>query len=240
MAAPPPPPAWTPPQQSAFIPQSPPIIIVPPGGIDPFDNPGMQVATNVGFRLMLTLIPVGISLLVGGIIAFTSWSATSSTTGSGLGAGLGGIGGWNGKTPILCGGNDEMTMTGVRAVFGSGTAVTVGGNCHFTCKSCDLEAPQVISAGGNAQVDLIDCVVKGTQAVVAGGNSEVRIVGASHVFGTVTSDANAEVTVPPGSQTASPADAPVPVPTVAPVAPHPPSTSGPSHAVPSHAPSSHH
>lgn len=217
----PPPPAWGPPPQRP-IPQ---IVVVAPG--QSYQAPMAAAASFVGMRLLFGLLPVVIILFVGGIIAFTSMRATRGVGNLGLG-----LGGWNGSTPLLCGGNDEMQLSGITASFSSGSALNVSGNCHVTCQGCTLRAPVVVAAGGNAQIDLVDCHLEGADAVVAGGNAQVRFAGNSTVVGKITQGGNASVTGAPTATAGSPAAA-----GTAPPRPKPTVTSGPSPAAPSHGPS---
>jgi hypothetical protein len=186
----------------------------------------MAAATSfVGMRLLFGLLPVGITLIVAGIIAFTSMRGMS-------GGGLS-LGGWNGSGPLTCGGNDSYDLSGISATFAGGSAINVGGNCHVTCRGCNLKAPVVIAAGGNAQIDLIDTHIEGTDsAIVAGGNAQVRMIGSSTIIGKVAQGGNASVILPPGATTA-PGAAAAKAPTAA-------VTSSPSHAAPAPAPSKRH
>jgi hypothetical protein len=203
-------------------------VVVAPG--ESYQAPVAAAATFMGMRLLFGLLPVVITLFVAGIIAWTSMRATGGTSG----LSLGGLGGWNGSTPLLCGGNDEMQLSGITASFSSGSALNVSGNCHVVCQGCTLRAPLVVTAAGNAQIDLVDCQLEGADAVVAEGNAQVRIAGNSTVVGKITQGGNASVT---GAPTATPAAA-----AAAPAAPKPKPavTSGPSPAAPSHGPSKPH
>jgi hypothetical protein len=217
-----PPPAWGPPPQQSQIPQ---IVIVAPG--ESYGTPmATAVGTFVGMRLLFGLLPVAITLLVAGIIAFSSMRGMA-------GGGLS-LGGWNGSGPLTCGGNDSYQVSGISATI-AGSAINVGGNCHFTCQGCNLKASVVIAAGGNAQIDLVDTHIEGTDsAIIAGGNAQVRMTGSSTIVGRVTQGGNASVILPPGASTGAGAAAAKP-PTTGPAV-----TSSPSHAAPSPAPSKRH
>ena len=220
------PPAWGPPP-----PVAPRIVVVAPG--QSYGTPvAAAAATFVGMRLLFGLLPVVIILIVSGSIYFTTMRATRGMGGGGLG-----MMGWNGSTPLVCGGNDSYELSGINAGFSSGSVLNVGGNCHVTCRGCNLQAPVVIAAGGNAQIDIIDSHIEGADAVVAGGNAQIRITGSSTVVGKITQGGNASIVAPPGAiPPAATAGA------VAPVAPKPKPTvtSGPSPAAPSHGPSKPH
>jgi hypothetical protein len=204
-------------------------VVVAPG--ESYQAPVAAAATFMGMRLLFGLLPVVITLFVAGIIAWTSMRATGGTSG----LSLGGLGGWNGSTPLLCGGNDEMQLSGISASFSAGSALNVSGNCHVVCNGCNLKAPVVVTAAGNAQIDLVDCHLEGGDAIVAEGNAQVRIAGNSTVVGRITQGGNASVTgAPPAATPGAPT-----VPAAAPK-PKPAVTSGPSPAAPSHGPSKPH
>ncbi len=221
---------YGPPPVSPYAQPYRPIIVVAPGGS--LGTPA-GAATFVGMRLLFGLIPAIIALGIGG---FTAYTATRATGGTKIAGGLTGFGGWNGSGPLLCGGNDTFEASGITSRLGSGPVINVAGNCHFTCRNCTLEAPDVvIAAGGNGEIDLVDCKVNGAQAVVAGGNANVRVTGTSMVTGKVVQGGNASVTIPPGALPAAPKPPPVSTP------PTPPTPrSGPSPSVPGHGPSKPH
>lgn len=225
-----PPPAWGPPPPQPAIP--PQIVIVPPGAS--YGRTATAAATFMGVRLLFSLLPVGIALFVAGIVAFSNFVGRSGVAGGALG----GLGGWSGTSPLVCGGNEEITGNGITASLGAGPVINAGGNCHVQCIGCNLKANVVITAGGNAQIDLIDTHIEGAQAVVAGGNAEVHLTGSSTMVGQVVQGGNASVTAPPGA-TSNGVKAPAAATTQRP-SPTPTVTSSPSHAVPNHVPSSHH
>jgi hypothetical protein len=212
--APPPPPQWA--QQPI-----PSIVIVPPGEFfeSSVGTTAASAATFAGLRVLFALIPVLVIAGIGGATWFT--------------AGRGMFGGsWNGSAPLVCGGNDTITASDVSVSYSSGSAINVGGNCHFKCTRCTLRAPVAVMAGGNAQVDLIDSHVEGSsEGIMAGGNAQVRMLGNSTLVGDVTKGGNADVTAPPGARTAPAPGAPA-IPIV-------PPRSSPSPAVPNRGPFPH-
>jgi hypothetical protein len=198
-------------------------VIVAPGQTYGESINTTSVGSFVGMRLLFGLLPVGITLIVAGIIAFSSMRGMA-----GGAAGLG-LGGWNGTGPLLCGGNDSYVVSDISASQGAGPIITAGGNCRVTCQRCTLKAAAVIAAGGNAQIDLVDTHVEGgDSAIVAGGNAQVRMAGSSTLVGKFVTGGNASVTVPAGATAATAAKPPQPA-----------VTSGPSHAAPAPAPSKH-
>jgi LSD1 subclass zinc finger protein len=87
-------------------------------------------------------------------------------------------GGWEGKTPLVCSGNDRMEIRDITATFASGTAITATGNCEVHLTNCTLRAPTAIEAAGNARVFLVGGTVQGNNlSVNASGNARVESQG---------------------------------------------------------------
>lgn len=212
--APPPSPfAPPPPPPQPFGP--PPIIVVPPAGL--YEPSITNTSSFVGLRLLLGIVPAVMALAIAGFVTFSVNRSTGAPSALGFG--------WNGSTPLVCGGNENITVNDVTASFSGGSAINAGGNCHVNCVGCNLSAPVVIAAGGNAEITLVNSKVTGAQAVVAGGNAQVKIVGNSTVTGQIVKGGNAEVVTPQSFAVPSPVPAP------------PTPTSAPSHAAPNHGPS---
>ena len=105
-----------------------------------------------------------------------------------------GGGGWDGKTPYKCGGNDNAVITGVTANIASGPAIAATGNCNVTFKGCTITTDKGIAADGNAAVTLEGGELKASDtAIDAGGNAVVTVSGAK-VSGKVLASGNATVT----------------------------------------------
>jgi hypothetical protein len=84
---------------------------------------------------------------------------------------------WDGTTPLMCGGSQEMTFEGVTAKL-PGTAVTAGGSCHLTLKNCDITGATAIDAMGSAIVTIEGGSITGsTAALHALGSPEVHMTG---------------------------------------------------------------
>jgi hypothetical protein len=104
---------------------------------------------------------------------------------------------WDGESPFHCAGNDNVNVKGVNAQFNAGIAVTVSGNCHFTCTDCSIKAPTVFEVSGNGDVTVVNGSVIGTETLVeAGGNAHVNISGNVTAGGAVKQSANAKVSAP--------------------------------------------
>jgi hypothetical protein len=61
---------------------------------------------------------------------------------------------WSGKEPLVCSGNERITVDHVTASFPKGTVIDASGNCHVVCKDCALSGSTVIAARENADVHL--------------------------------------------------------------------------------------
>ncbi|MBI4955565.1 MAG: hypothetical protein HY908_26335 [Myxococcales bacterium] len=109
-------------------------------------------------------------------------------------AGATGTGGWDGKTPYKCGGNDNALITGVTANIAAGPAIEAAGNCKVTFKGCTITTDKGIAASGNAAVTLDGGELQASDtAIDASGNAQVTANGAK-VSGKVHTSGNAKVT----------------------------------------------
>jgi len=114
---------------------------------------------------------------------------------------------WDGSRPFQCSGNEEVSVENVHAELNAGTAVSVSGNCHFTCTDCTIKAQTVIEAGGNGNVLIVNGTVVGSDTLVdASGNARVNISGNVTASGAVKESANAKVSAP--KTTTAPSAAP--------------------------------
>lgn len=101
----------------------------------------------------------------------------------GLG-GMLGLGGWNGKQPFACDGNDRVHAKKVTATFSAGSAVTVEGNCHFECDDCTIKAPVGAAVRGNGQAVFINGAVDGAEAIAdVSGNGRFEVRGQTQLTG---------------------------------------------------------
>jgi hypothetical protein len=102
---------------------------------------------------------------------------------------------WDGKSALACGGNDEITVSGVTAKL-TGTAVTAGGNCKLTLDKVDITAPTGIEAGGNAIVTVTGGSITSTDlAAQALGNAKITFTG-TKVSGKTKALGGAKITGP--------------------------------------------
>ncbi len=117
---------------------------------------------------------------------------------------------WDGSEPLHCGGNENISVTGVEAHFSAGQAIVAGGNCQVRCTDCKISAPIAIEASGNAQVTIINGSVQGTETLAdASGNARVTISGNATASGQIRKSANGKVSAPTTTATAPSATAPV-------------------------------
>lgn len=167
------------------------------------DTKGLQnqLADKAKSNILWYGIGCGILLVVGlgiaGLGVYIWYSAKS-----GMSASTGGSSSkatastWDGKSPFTCGGNDSITINGVKANLSS-TAISAGGNCSLTLASCDITAPIAIDAVGNATVTVTGGSLNGaTNSVKASGNAKVNMTGTT-VTGKTLATGIAKITGPP-------------------------------------------
>jgi len=137
-----------------------------------------------GFMLLLVVVGLG------GLGIYVYVSARSETP---AGAKAAAAAGWDGKTPLSCGGNDVLTITGVTAVAG----VKASANCTLALTGVTITAPVAIEASANAKVTMTGgTIVASTSSVVASGNAKVDLVG-TKVTGKAKASGGAKVTGAP-------------------------------------------
>ncbi len=144
--------------------------------------------------LVTMLVPV---LIAGGVM-FGLYN-------SGIFGAFGGLGGfgmgrssWTGQGPLVCGGVEHLTVTGVVANQPGSQVVVAGGNCQLTLNNVNITGNTAIIASGNAQVTVLGGAIAGMQqSIVATQNARVNVSGAS-VMGPVFHSGNATVTGVPG------------------------------------------
>jgi hypothetical protein len=179
------------------------IIVHGPGSghrHDDDDHPrSAAVATGISWIIWALVMLVVVGIAGGGAI----WGLLSKR--SSFASSLV----WDGKSPFDCGGNDDYSVTGVHAEFASGTAITVNGNCHFTCTDCTIKAPTAIEAGGNGQVTIVNGSIIGTDVLAdASANARVTINGNVTASGQIKQSSNAHVSAPKPPPSASASAAP--------------------------------
>jgi hypothetical protein len=85
---------------------------------------------------------------------------------------------WDGKTPLVCGGNQQLVIEGVSAELGAQTPITATANCHLTLKNVSLKGATALVATGSAVVEVESGSIAGsTSAVSAMGSAAVNLHG---------------------------------------------------------------
>jgi hypothetical protein len=103
---------------------------------------------------------------------------------------------WDGKSTFECKGNDNVTLTGIKANV-SGTAIKASGNCQLTMVGVEITAPVGIEASANAKVSMTGGAINATtHSVVASAAAKVDLVG-TKVSGKSKSSGAAKVTSAP-------------------------------------------
>jgi hypothetical protein len=90
----------------------------------------------------------------------------------GSGGGIFG-GGWSGKEPLVCSGNEWIVVDHVKAHFDKGVAIDASGNCEVSCKDCDISAPTIVRARENASVHFDHGTAEGKVFYEASENASV-------------------------------------------------------------------
>jgi hypothetical protein len=205
--------------QASVAPQAPstgPIYIVHHYGNDDDDDDDDEpyhyvppVVVHAHRPWLIWMIVVILVSVGGGGAGFARWRRGS------VGAQIlnGMSAGWNGSEPLVCGGNDDIQVSGITATFNAGFAIQANGNCHVRCTDCTLGAPTAIDAGGNAEVIIMNGTISGTPTLAtASGNAHVTIAGNVNASGSTKQSGNASISAPTPPPTAKPAPAPAPSP----------------------------
>lgn len=86
-------------------------------------------------------------------------------------------GAWDGRTPILCAGDDVVTLTGRVARVTASPLVRASGRCQVRLTDCDLTAPTVLDLSDDARAT----VERGRLASTSAGNKVLVAAGRSRV-----------------------------------------------------------
>jgi hypothetical protein len=139
-----------------------------------------------GFILLVMALGIGGTILYVMHSAETSGVTTTSATAAAAAK-------WDGKSPLECGGNDVVAVSGVTATLG-GTASKAGGNCQLTLTDVNITAPIGIEASGNAKVTVSGgSITSSSNSIVAGAASHVTCSG-TKVTGKAKATAAAKIT----------------------------------------------
>jgi hypothetical protein len=101
---------------------------------------------------------------------------------------------WDGKSTLVCGGSQQMTIRDKHVKMETGPAFTVGGDCKLNIVNSDIIAPTVIDAGGNAIVTVQGGSITATdKAIDAGGDAQIAIHG-TKILGAIDKGGSARIT----------------------------------------------
>ena len=105
---------------------------------------------------------------------------------------VGGFGSWNGRSTLVCGGNDQGTVSGVITTLPT-TAIIASGNCQLVVEGAQITAPTVVEASGNSRVVFRGGSLTGNaQFANVSANATVVVEGAQ-VTGPVATSSNGRV-----------------------------------------------
>jgi hypothetical protein len=139
-----------------------------------------------GILLVVVLGVLGLGLYI--------WrsAATASVGGAG---GAAAAGKWDGKSTFTCGGNDNVTLSGVTANLTT-TAISANMNCHLALSNVKITAPTGIDASGNAVVTVTGgSITSTTLAAHADINAQITFTGTT-VSGKTQAEMNGKITGP--------------------------------------------
>ncbi len=135
-------------------------------------------ASGMIWGWIIGAVIIGILVLGGiGLAGYIYFAAKSGAAAGGGGVATGAAASWDGKSTLLCGGNDVISLTGVKANV-SGTAIKASGNCQLSMTGVDITAGTGIEASANAKVTMIGGSIKATtSSVVASASAKVECTG---------------------------------------------------------------
>jgi hypothetical protein len=165
------------------------VIVVAPNQYAQDD--GAQFATAAVASTMRTLVVIALILLAvgggAGLLLFSTASGSSVSSGPR----------WDGQSSFSCSGNESVSLHGLHADLTSSTAVSVSGNCHFTCIDCNIRAEVALYVKENGAVTIVNGTVIGAEALVdATDNAQVNISGNVTTSGPIKQRLRAHVSAP--------------------------------------------
>lgn len=144
------------------------IIVQPPASSRSYSQaPPPQFHVSTPARSGMPVLPFLMPLLIVALVMGITFRGPLMN--------LTGLGAWDGSEPLVCGGNDDIEVSGVNAKFTSGAAVVVRSNCKVTLKNCTIQSPVAINASGNATVTIVNGTINGE--IDAAENAHVDLVG---------------------------------------------------------------
>jgi hypothetical protein len=150
-------------------------------------------ASGMIWGWIIGAIIIGVLLLtfigIGGYV----WYVAKNGGGGTASTASGGKVSWDGKSTFECKGNDEVSLTGVKATVTSGPAIRASANCKLSLTGVNITAPIGIEASASAKVDMTGgSITASTSSVVASNAAEVSLVG-TKVTGKVQKSGAAKV-----------------------------------------------
>lgn len=147
------------------------------GGID---TDGLK--NQVKDKVKTEIIWYGIGCVVVGfvvlLLAGIGWYAYNTATGGSAPTGAGKAASWDGTSTFSCGGNDNVTLTGVTANLPTSTAIKASGNCKLDLVGVNITAKDGIQALSNARVTVTGGSVNATgTAASALGSATITFSG---------------------------------------------------------------
>jgi hypothetical protein len=149
-------------------------------------------ASGMIWGWIIGAVILGILVLGGvGLAGYIYYVAKHGGGGTATSAGGGSVT-WDGKSTFECKGNDQVTLSGIKANV-SGTAIKASANCKLSLVGVNITAPTGIEATASAKVDMTGgSITSTTNAIVASNSADVSLVG-TKVSGKVSKSGGAKV-----------------------------------------------
>jgi hypothetical protein len=155
--------------------------------------PVHQVSSPPPRSAASSLITLIIVLVTTAVPIFIVWRTFRSVGMPGVPAipGIGDVS-WDGRSPLVCSGNNHMTIEGKSVDLG-GTVITAEGNCQLRLVRCNIKGGVAVEAKHNAVVTIEGGSVTGKRkALIATENATINVRGA-RVDGGVKQKNNAKI-----------------------------------------------
>jgi len=103
-------------------------------------------------------------------------------------------GSWDGLSPLVCSGAQQMVVSGVTANLPGATAITASGMCQLTLINCNITAGQAIAVAGVARIIIQGGKIEGSQTSIAATGGANVIVNGAQVVGPTSRSGTATIT----------------------------------------------
>lgn len=121
---------------------------------------GAVAATGIAGCVPAVFGVVGVLVAIGGVVFAVLMNAPSS---SGFSVPAISAPVWDGTTPFVCSGNDDLRVEGVTANLPGQVAVSVRQNCRLELVDCRITARVGVEAEGNRSVRLTRCTIQASE-----------------------------------------------------------------------------